>query len=248
DYSQIELRILAHLSGDENLTQAFDQDLDIHSFTAGLLFGIKSGQTSELQRNIAKRVNFGIVYGMSSFGLSKELKIAPAEAQNFIDDYFNRYPLVKGYISRTYRQVEREGFVTTILGRKRKLPDINSSNLQLREFSRRQATNAPIQGSCADLIKIAMVNIDKELVEKGLKTKLIIQIHDELVFDVANNELDKVKTIIKKHMESAMKLAVPIKVNLKVGKSWGQMKPVRRSLGVGGELKCIQSSPKAKPV
>ncbi len=224
DYSQIELRILAHLSGDENLTQAFNRDLDIHSFTAELLFGTKSEEISEFQRNVAKRVNFGIVYGMSSFGLSKELKIAPAEAQNFIDDYFNRYPKVKGYINKTYRQAEKEGFVTTILGRRRKLPDINSSNIQLREFARRQAANAPIQGSCADLIKIAMVNIDKELVKKGLKTKLIMQIHDELVFDVASNELGKIKTIVKKYMEGAIKLVVPVKVNLKVGKSWGQMK------------------------
>jgi len=226
DYSQIELRILAHLSGDENLIRTFDRDLDIHGFTAGLLFGVKPEKISELQRNIAKRVNFGIVYGMSSFGLSKELKITPAQAQNFIDDYFSRYPKVKGYISKTYRQVEKEGFVTTILGRRRKLPDINSSNIQLQEFARRQATNAPIQGSCADLIKVAMINIDRELVEKGLKTKLIMQIHDELVFDVASNELGKVKTIVKKHMEQAIKLAVPVKVNLKAGKSWGQMKPV----------------------
>ena len=224
DYSQIELRILAHLSGDENLIQAFDRGLDIHSFTAGLLFGIKSEKVSELQRNIAKRVNFGIVYGMSSFGLSKELKIAPAQAQNFIDDYFSRYPKVKGYINKTYRQVEEKGFVTTILGRRRKLPDINSSNLQLREFARRQATNAPIQGSCADLIKVAMVNIDKELVERSLKTKLIMQIHDELVFDVTSDELDKVKAIVKKHMEGAIKLIVPVKVNLKAGESWGRMK------------------------
>lgn len=236
DYSQIELRILAHLSCDENLIQAFEQDSDIHSFTAGLLFGVKPEKVDDAQRNVAKRVNFGIVYGMSSFGLSKELKIAPIQAQNFIDDYFKRYPNVKGYIKRTCRQAEKEGFVTTILGRRRKLPDINSSNLQLREFARRQAMNAPIQGSCADLIKIAMVNIDKDLAKESLKTKLIMQIHDELVFDVASNELNKVKTIVKKRMEGAMNLAVPIKVNLKAGNSWGQMKPVRRSSGVGGGL------------
>ncbi len=224
DYSQIELRILAHLSNDDNLIQAFEQDLDIHSFTAELLFGEKSEKSREIQRNIAKKVNFGIVYGMSSFGLSKELKIIPAEAQNFIDDYFSRYPRVKGYIKRTHRQAEKKGFVSTILGRRRKLPDINSSNMQLREFARRQATNAPIQGSCADLIKIAMVNIDKELLKKGLKAKLIMQIHDELVFDVPGNELDKVKIIVKKYMEGAMRLVVPIKINLKVGRNWGQMK------------------------
>jgi len=226
DYSQIELRILAHLSNDDNLIQAFEQDLDIHSFTAELLFGEKSEKPIELQRNIAKRVNFGIVYGMSSFGLSKELKITPAEAQNFIDDYFTRYPRVQGYINRIHKQAEKKGFVATILGRRRKLPDINSSNMQLREFARRQATNAPIQGSCADLIKIAMVSIDKELAKKRLKTRLIMQIHDELVFDVPGDELDKVKIIVKKHMEGAMRLAVPVKVNLKVGRNWGQMEPV----------------------
>ena len=223
DYSQIELRILAHLSNDDNLIEAFQQDLDIHSFTAELLFGSKSDKPIKTQRNIAKRVNFGIVYGISSFGLSKELKISPAEAQNFIDDYFARYPRVKNYISRIHRQAEKKGFVATILGRRRKLPDINSSNMQLKEFAKRQATNAPIQGSCADLIKIATVNIDKELEKKQLKTRLIMQIHDELVFDVASNELDKVKIIVKKYMEGAMRLAVPIKVNLKSGNNWGQM-------------------------
>lgn len=236
DYSQIEPRILAHLSGDENLIKAFSQNLDIHNFTATLLFGVKEKEVSDSQRNIAKRVNFGIVYGMSSFGLSKELKISPAQAQNFIDDYFNRYSKVKEYIAKTMLKAEKEGFVTTILGRRRKLPDINSSNIQLKEFARRQAINAPIQGSCADLIKMAMVNIDKELVKRSLKTKLIIQIHDELVFDVAPNELGEVKTFVKKHMEQAMKLVVPIKVNLKSGRNWGQMKPVRQSLGVGGEI------------
>ena len=172
-------------------------------------------------------MNFGIVYGMSSYGLSKELKISPAEAQNFINDYFNRYPKVKDYITKTMLKAEKEGFVTTILGRRRKLPDINSSNIQLKEFARRQAINAPIQGSCADLIKVAMVNIDKELVKRGLKTKLIIQIHDELVFDVAPNELGEIKAIVKKHMEQAIKLAVPVKVNLKAGQSWGRMKVLK---------------------
>lgn len=225
DYSQIELRILASLSGDENLIRAFKQNLDIHNFTASLLFGVETEDLSDSQRNIAKRVNFGIVYGMSSYGLSKELKITPVEAQNFIDDYFKRYPKVKEYINKTYVQVEKKGFVTTILGRRRKLPDINSSNLHLREFARRQAINAPIQGSCADLIKVAMVRIDKELAKRGLKTKLIMQIHDELIFDVACNELETVKSVVKKHMEEAFKLMVPIKVNLKVGKNLGQMKP-----------------------
>ena len=236
DYSQIELRILASLSGDENLIQAFERNLDIHSFTAALLFGVETEEVSDAQRNMAKKVNFGIVYGMSSFGLSRELKISPAEAQNFIDDYFKRYSKIKEYIDKTHVQAEKKGFVTTILGRRRKLSDINSSNIQLKEFARRQAINAPIQGSCADLIKVAMVRIDKELTKRRLKTKLIMQIHDELVFDVAPGELEEVKVFIKKYMEEAIKLIVPVKVNLKAGKNWGQMKPVLRSLGVGGGI------------
>ncbi len=227
DYSQIELRILASLSGDQNLIQAFDQGLDIHAVTAALILGIKIEEVSDSQRNTAKRVNFGIVYGMSSFGLSRELKISPAQAQNFIDDYFQRYPKVKEYMNKTYAQAEKKGFATTILGRRRKLPDINSSNIQLREFARRQATNAPIQGSCADLIKVAMVRIDKELTKRGLKTRLIMQIHDELVFDVAPGELSEVKIFVKKYMEEAIKLIVPVKVNLKAGKNWGQMAPLK---------------------
>ncbi|MFH1519700.1 MAG: DNA polymerase I [Candidatus Omnitrophota bacterium] len=237
DYSQIELRILASLSGDENLIRAFKQNLDIHNFTASLLFGVETEEVSDFQRNIAKRVNFGIVYGMSSYGLSKELNITAVEAQNFIDDYFKRYPKVKEYINKIYAQVEKKEFVTTILGRRRKLPDINSSNLQLREFARRQAVNAPIQGSCADLIKVAMVRIDKELAKRGLKTKLIMQIHDELIFDVAGDELEIVKVFIKKHMEEALSLMVPIKVNLKAGENWGQMKPALSCLPPTGEVK-----------
>jgi DNA polymerase-1 len=226
DYSQIEPRILAHLSGDENLIKAFSRDLDIHSFTATLLFEVEMDQVSTLQRSIAKRVNFGIVYGMSAYGLSKELKISPVEAQNFIDDYFSRYSKVREYLDRTVLKAEKEGFVTTILGRRRKLPDINSSNLQLREFARRQAINAPIQGSCADLIKVAMVSIGRELTKRGLKSKLIIQIHDELVFDVAPGELKELEVLAKRHMEDAIKLTVPVKVNLKAGQNWGTMKDV----------------------
>ena len=224
DYSQIELRILAHLSGDKRLIKAFSDDLDIHRTTASLLFGVKDSQIDEEQRNIAKRVNFGIIYGMSSYGLSKELKISPHEAQNFIDDYFKRYADVKKYIDRVHEQVQAQGFVSTILGRKRRLPDINSPNIQLREFSRRQATNAPIQGSCADLTKVAMVRAFDKFNELKLKTKLIIQIHDELVFDVYPGELEAVKKIVRECMEEAIDLSVPIKVNLKVGLNWGEMK------------------------
>jgi len=227
DYSQIELRILAHLSCDDNLIQAFMHDLDIHTHTATLLFGVESQEVDEYQRNLAKRINFGIVYGMGSYGLSKELKISTTEAQNFIDDYFRRYPKVKDYIHRIETEAQRKGFVRTILGRRRKLPDIESANVQLREFARRQAINAPIQGSCADLIKAAMVRINNELKQKKLRTKLIIQIHDELIFDVPAEELSDVKTIVKEHMEKALKLSVPIKVNIKCGKNWADAKEIK---------------------
>jgi DNA polymerase-1 len=223
DYSQIELRILAHLSKDKALVEAFNQDLDIHKVTAGLLFNTKPEKIDKAQRNLAKKVNFGIVYGMSAYGLCRELKISPLEAQNFIDDYFNRYPKVRDYINKMYAQAEDKGYVETILGRRRKLPDIKSPNVQIREFSLRQAVNSPIQGSCADIIKLAMVNIDEELEQKKLGSKLIMQIHDELVFDVEEKELEVVKKLVVKHMEEAVKLLVPIKVNIKCGRNWGEM-------------------------
>lgn len=227
DYSQIELRILAHLSGDKNLIDTFRQGLDIHSHTASLLFGKTMQEIDSSQRDVAKRVNFGIIYGMSSYGLSKELKISPLEAQNFIDDYFERYPGVKSYMDNISIQVEKTAFVKTILGRRRILKDINSSDIRLIEFARRQAINAPIQGSCADLVKIAMIRISADLRKENLKAKLTIQIHDELIFDVPENELEQVKVLAKKHMEGAIELIIPIKVKLKVGKNWGQMEEVK---------------------
>ncbi|MFA7677381.1 MAG: DNA polymerase, partial [Candidatus Omnitrophota bacterium] len=223
DYSQIELRILAHLSQDKKLIEAFSKDLDIHQFTAKLLFSIPMEDVTAVQRNIAKRVNFGIIYGMSSYGLSRELNVSPLEAQNFIDDYFRRYDGIKQYIDKICQEAESSGFVTTILGRRKNLADIKSPNLQLREFARRQAVNAPIQGSCADLIKVAMVNIQRRLRQESLKTKLIIQIHDELIFDVFKTELEAVKNIAVECMEQAIKLSVPVKVNIKYGSNWGQL-------------------------
>lgn len=223
DYSQIELRILAHLSGDEKLIEAFRNNRDIHCFTAGLLFGIREEEVDSAQRNIAKRVNFSIIYGMGPYGLSRELRISAVEAQNFIDDYFRRYPGIKDYIDKVKRRAQEEGFVSTVLGRRRILPDVNSPNVQLKEFSLRQAVNAPIQGSCADLIKVAMVGIDSELKKEGLATKLIMQIHDELIFDVTPGELEKVKPLLRKVMEGAIKLTVPVEVNVKSGKNWASL-------------------------
>jgi DNA polymerase I len=172
---------------------------------------------------LAKRVNFGIVYGMSSYGLSRELGIEVAEAENFINEYFERYKGVKRYMDDIYEQALGRGYVETLLGRRRSLSDILSTNAQSREFARRQAINTPIQGSCADLIKIAMVRIYQQLQKRGLKTKMIIQIHDELVFDVPGEEFDEVKGLAKEYMEKALSLNVPIEVNLKSGPNWGAM-------------------------
>lgn len=227
DYSQIELRILAHLSKDKELVKAFKDDLDIHSYTASLLFSIPTDKVSELERNVAKRVNFGIIYGMSSYGLARELKISNIEAQNFIDDYFKRYPGVEAYSQEVKAQARTRGFVTTILGRQRKLPEITSPNLQLREFAFRQAINAPIQGSCADIIKLAMIRIYDELKKKKLQAKLTIQIHDELIFDLPRKELGEVSALARAQMEGAIALEVPVKVNLKAGKNWGDLEDIQ---------------------
>jgi len=227
DYSQIELRILAHLSKDKELIQAFRNDLDIHAYTASLLFGLAVDKVSDLERNVAKRVNFGIIYGMSSYGLARELKITNIEAQNFIDDYFKRYPGVKAYSDEVKTQAKARGFVTTILGRQRKLPEIKSPNLQLREFALRQAINAPIQGSCADIIKLAMIKIYNELKQEKLQAKLTIQIHDELIFDLPKKELGKVSAIARKEMEGAVDLEIPVKVNLKAGRNWGDLEDIQ---------------------
>jgi len=223
DYSQIELRILAHYSQDENLLKAFTADEDIHAFTARLIFGVGPDQ-AEKKRDIAKRVNFAVLYGMGAYSLARELKVPVQEAQAFIDGYFARYPKVKDYMNRVYTQLEEKGFVTTILNRKRRLPDFTSPNAQMREFARRQAVNTPIQGSCADLIKTAMVKIYFEFKKHNLKSKMVIQIHDELVFDVVPDEADKVISIVREKMQNALKLSVPVKVNIEKGANWALMK------------------------
>ncbi len=219
DYSQIELRILAHFSEDEKLIRAFKENLDIHKHTASLLFGIPPHQVSWHQRELAKRVNFGIIYGMSSFGLAQELNISVEQAFSFIESYFLRYPKVKEYIERVYREAKKKGFVETILGRRRPLP-LDSSHQEVKEFARRVAINAPIQGSAADIIKMAMIEIYREFKKEKLSSKMIIQIHDELVFDVEKSELQKVVEISKEKMEKIVELKVPLKVNVKVGRNW----------------------------
>ncbi len=223
DYSQIELRVLAHLSGDETLVKAFNGDQDIHRLTASLIYNIPESQVKDNMREVAKRVNFGIVYGQSAYGLSKDLDIPVNQAQDFIDAYFLRYPKVKEYIQAQIKKAEKEGFVTTLLGRRRCIPEINNKNLGIRQFAQRQAVNTPLQGSASDLIKLAMVNISAQIKSKGLEAKMILQIHDELVFDLPAGELDTLAVLVKKEMEHVMKLDVPIKVDIKRGKNWLEM-------------------------
>jgi DNA polymerase-1 len=224
DYSQIELRILAHLSGDKNLISAFQKNLDIHAYTASLIFGVTVHQITTQMRDTAKTVNFGIIYGMTAYGLSRDLGSEVGRAQEFIDAYFQRYPQVKSYIDRQKKQAERDGFVTTLLNRRRYIPQINSPDETTRKFAQRIAINAPVQGSASDLIKAAMVEIYRSLKIQGLLAKMIIQVHDELVFSVPEKELEEAKSLIKHRMENVIKLKVPIIVSIRTGKNWLEMK------------------------
>ncbi len=220
DYSQIELRIIAHLSGDKNMIEAFNQDLDIHTATAAKVYGVKQDEvTAEMRRN-AKMVNFGIIYGISAFGLSERLNIPRKEAAEIIDNYFVQYPDIKAYMEKQVSFAKKHGYVETIMGRRRYLKDINSANGVVRGFAERNAINAPIQGSSADMIKIAMINIYNEFNKRGLKSKMILQVHDELVFDTHVEELDTVKKIVKEKMPAAIKLDVPVVIDMNTGNNW----------------------------
>jgi DNA polymerase-1 len=220
DYSQIELRILAHLSEDPALIEAFQSDQDIHTRTSCELFGVTPDLVTSEMRRRAKVINFGIIYGMSPFGLSKELQIEPMEAQIFIDKYFERYPKVKGFIQGLLKQAHEKGWVETMLGRRRALPDLKSPDYNLKSFAERGAINAPIQGSAADLIKLAMIRIDREL--QGLETRMILQVHDELVFEVPKKEKKKVEELVRRQMETVYSLKVPLKVSIGWGKNWDE--------------------------
>lgn len=222
DYSQIELRILAHISKDENLKRAFLEGKDIHKVTAALFFNKKEEDIDAKERDFAKRINFGIVYGMSAYGLSKELEVSVEEAESFIQEYFFRYPRVKEYIDKTIEKAKNKGYVETIFGRRRFLENVNSPNKSLLDYALRQAINAPVQGSAADIIKLAMIDIYKKFKEKRLTSRLIIQIHDELVFDVNLPEKQEVITLVKSSMEKAAELSVPLEVVINSGRTWLQ--------------------------
>ncbi len=220
DYSQIELRLLAHLSGDENLIDAFTKGEDVHARTASEVWEVSPDEVTADMRREAKVINFGIIYGMSSFGLSKELEISPKQAQEYIDSYFLQYRQVRQYLDKVLEDARENEYVSTLMNRRRYLPEINAKNGAVRKFAERTATNAPIQGTAADLIKIAMINIDKELDAKKLKSKMIMQVHDELVFEVPDDELEILSALVKNGMESVIALKVPLKVEMSWGKNW----------------------------
>lgn len=222
DYSQIELRILAHLSTDPELIEAFEKGADIHRHTASLIFNCHEKDVILVQRTQAKTVNFGIIYGMSPYGLSKELNISPEEAKVFIDAYFAKYKKVKSYIEHLLKFARKNRYVLTMFGRRRYIPEINSENQNVRQFAERTAINTPIQGSAADLIKIAMIEIYKEMKKSNLDSAMILQVHDELIFDVFEKEQNQLTDIIKRKMENAVKLKVPIEVTIKTGKNWAE--------------------------
>ena len=224
DYSQIELRVLAHMSGDEMLIEAYRQAQDIHAMTASQVFHVPFEEVTPLQRRNAKAVNFGIVYGISSFGLSQDLSITPAEAKAYIESYFKTYPGIKAFLDGLVAQAKRDGYVTTMFHRKRPTPELASSNFMQRSFGERVAMNSPIQGTAADIIKIAMVRVHRRLKRENLKSRLILQVHDELLIETAREEEERVASILEEEMRHAADLAVTLEIDLHTGTNWYEAK------------------------
>ena len=224
DYSQVELRIFAHMSGEKNLIQAFIDNKDIHAKTASDIFHVREDEVTKNQRRNAKAVNFGILYGISSFGLSEDLGINVKDAKKFIDDYLETYPGIQEYMDKEKADAYKNGYVRTLMNRKRVIEELNNKNYMIRSSGERMALNTPIQGTAADILKKAMVEIYNEFNKRKLKSKMLIQVHDELVFNVLNSELDEVKTIVRDIMENTFKLSVPLKVDIEYGKNWYEAK------------------------
>jgi DNA polymerase-1 len=219
DYSQIELRILAHVSGEESLIAAFRAGEDIHRRTAAEVFGVEVSQVSDQQRDVAKTTNFSVIYGVTAFGLSRGLAITPKQAQEFLDRFFARHPKVKAWLERTTAEGRKRGFVSTLLGRRRYIPELQSGNPNLRGFAERMATNAPIQGTAADLIKIAMVRVARAL-GAGHGARLLLQVHDELLVEAPAEEAESVAAMVRRCMEGAAELAVPLVADVGIGDNW----------------------------
>ena len=224
DYSQIELRVLSHMSGDQNLIHAFLQGQDIHRSTASLVFHTAFEDVTELQRRNAKAVNFGIVYGISAFGLSRDLGISKKEAGKYIDDYFLAYPRMKEFLDGLVAEGKEAGEVKTMYGRIRPIPELSSSNFMQRSFGERVAMNSPIQGTAADIIKIAMIRVHDRLLKENLKSRLILTVHDELLVETAIEEEDAVRKILEEEMHGAADLAVTLEIDAHVGKNWYEAK------------------------
>ncbi len=224
DYSQIELRVLAHCSGDRNLIEAYREAEDIHRITASQVFHVPFEEVTSQQRRNAKAVNFGIVYGISSFGLSQDLSITRKEAAQYIEDYFKTYPGIKSFLDDTVKHAKEMGYVVTLLGRRRPVPELSSSNFMQRSFGERVAMNAPIQGTAADIIKIAMIGVHRRLKERQMKSRLVLQVHDELLIEAYQPELEEVKSILKEEMEQAVSLDVPLDVDMHTGENWYEAK------------------------
>jgi len=222
DYSQVELRIMAHLSSDQGLVTAFKQGVDVHRATAAEVFGVKTEDVSNDQRRSAKAINFGLIYGMSAFGLAKQLDIGRAEAQQYVNLYFERYPGVKAYMDATKEQAREQGYVETVFGRRLYLPEINARNGMRRQYAERTAINAPMQGTAADIIKRAMIDLDRVLQETKLDVRMIMQVHDELVFEIKEDQLETAIEIIKNSMVGAADLSVPLVVDVGIGSNWDE--------------------------
>jgi len=220
DYSQIELRIIAHFSKDANMLEAFMQNADIHTLTAAKIYGVLPEEVTREMRSKAKTANFGIIYGISAFGLSQRLNIPRREASELIEGYFKNFPTVKAYMDASIAIARQKGYVETIMGRRRYLPDIHSRNASVRGMAERNAINSPIQGSAADIIKLAMNTIHEEIKKRGLQSKMILQVHDELVFDVYKPEIEELKGLVIQGMQNAVKLDVPLLVEAGVGENW----------------------------
>ncbi|OIN93795.1 hypothetical protein COS81_01100 [candidate division WWE3 bacterium CG06_land_8_20_14_3_00_42_16] len=226
DYSQFEFRILAHFTGDGKLLSSFENHIDIHRATAAEIFHKKPAEITDEERRVAKTVNFGILYGMSPHGLSEELGIDHEQAQNFIHDYFTSFGTVKFYLENLLRQACKKGYIETLGGFRRYIPELGSDNLMVRSSGERMAINFPTQGTAAEIMKVAMINLFGRLRQEKLKSRIILQIHDELLLEVSTGEMEKVKPIVKEEMEGVIKLKVPLKVDLKLGQNWGEMKEI----------------------
>ena len=224
DYSQIDLRALAHLSQDQGLLDAFNHDEDVHAATASRLFGVDTSQITADMRRVAKTVNFGVIYGMSDYGLEQATELSREEAAQFITSYFEKYPGVRQYLESTKQQARDKGYVQTLLGRRRPIPEINSANRQIREAAERMAINMPVQGTSADIIKVAMINLYREMQQRQMKSKMLLQVHDELLFEVPEAEMEEMRQLVPKIMSTALEISVPLKVDINSGQNWGELK------------------------